>query len=196
MNHELAVYEESLRGLIIRIYNDEIGRENPYKEYDQLSDVVTWTRNYEFSSEEVYSNPTEVIEAFDRGEVVWCTPLMAYIHSGITVRLWNCGNWPDQQWDCGLAGYVYVTKKKAKEEFPNYGGRTLWLACNKRVEDEVETLDDWLTGNIWGYEIENEEGEVVDSCWGFYGDYRKNVLIVAREQLKYFASKENEYVQS
>ena len=38
------------------------------------------------------------------------------------------------------------------------------------LEGEVETLDQWIKGEIYGYtltdsRIEDEE----DSCWGFYG---------------------------
>jgi hypothetical protein len=35
----------------------------------------------------------------------------------------------------------------------------------------VQTYDDYLTGNVWGFIIEDEDEENGgDSCWGFIGD--------------------------
>ena len=40
----------------------------------------------------------------------------------------------------------------------------------KYMEGEVKTLDAYMSGDVWGYTIENEEGDVVNSVWGFVGD--------------------------
>jgi hypothetical protein len=67
-------------------------------------------------------------------------------------------------------GWVYVTKAKAREEF----GKRLTKARLAKVEEclrgEVKTYDDYLTGNVWGFIVEDEDGNHVDSCWGFVGD--------------------------
>ena len=39
-------------------------------------------------------------------------------------------------------------------------------AVAKSVVDE---WNQYLSGDVWGYVIKDEEGEEVDSCWGFYG---------------------------
>ena len=47
----------------------------------------------------------------------------------------------------------------------------------KVLQGEVETYDQYLTGDIYGYkvmkvvtcELGHEHEEEVDSCWGFYG---------------------------
>jgi hypothetical protein len=41
---------------------------------------------------------------------------------------------------------------------------------------EVEFYNDYLTGNVYGYEHVNTAGEVIDSCFGFIGDYRETIL--------------------
>jgi len=28
-----------------------------------------------------------------------------------------------------------------------------------------------LSGAVYGFHLENKQGEVIDSCWGYYGDY-------------------------
>jgi hypothetical protein len=34
----------------------------------------------------------------------------------------------------------------------------------------VKTLDDYYTGSVYGFTIEDENGNETDSCWGYYGD--------------------------
>lgn len=176
------------RGHNITIAQEE-DTENPYTEMDQLSDVVTWMRSYEFSSDgawlcgsaaqarkmpnphKLYDEPAEVIAALKSGELVYAAPLYAYIHSGITVNLGSMGNWPDQEWDCGLAGFVFVTREKARKEFPKLfdkNGRPRNKAkiveeCARVAENEVQVLDQWLTGDVWYYSITPDE-ETQDGC--------------------------------
>ena len=40
----------------------------------------------------------------------------------------------------------------------------------KALIQEIETYDQYLEGDIWGYIVFDEDGEEIDSCWGFYGD--------------------------
>ena len=34
----------------------------------------------------------------------------------------------------------------------------------------MESFTDWCNGNCFGYVLEDESGEEIDSCWGFIGD--------------------------
>jgi hypothetical protein len=93
-------------------------------------------------------------------------PLYLYDHSGITM---STGSFNDP-WDSGQVGYIYVTKK----EIETLG----WPAdkVEEYLKGSVEDYDNYLTGNVWGYVVEDydeKEGcwDDGDSCWGFYGDY-------------------------
>lgn len=45
----------------------------------------------------------------------------------------------------------------------------------KNLECEIEEYAAWATGDTWGYVIEDENGDELDSCWGFYGiEYAKS----------------------
>jgi hypothetical protein len=46
------------------------------------------------------------------------------------------------------------------------GWRTDMEAVAKSVVDE---WNQYLSGDVWGYVIKDEEGEELDSCWGYYG---------------------------
>jgi hypothetical protein len=88
-------------------------------------------------------------------------PIYMYDHSGITIstKPFQC------QWDSGQVGFVYITQDTLKAEFAEYSEDT--AECI--MKDEVEVYDHYLKGECYGYIIENQEGDEVDSCWGYIG---------------------------
>lgn len=95
------------------------------------------------------------------------TSIHAYIHSSITISTssFSC------RWDSGQVGFIYVSKEKLREELR-------WKRLTKEriekaytyLEREVETLDAYLTGQVFGYEVKDKDGDTVESCWGFYDE--------------------------
>jgi len=110
-------------------------------------------------------------KAFDDG--YFAMPLFLYDHSGITI---SAGRF-DCPWDSGCVGVIICTKQQVQEEWAGDEEK-----AEKWLRSEIETYDDYLTGNVWGYICEEKESggcngcnrphdwEEVDSCWGFYGD--------------------------
>jgi len=99
-------------------------------------------------------------------------PLYLYDHSGLTMRTYpfSC------PWDSGQVGWIYVTKAKVREE---YGVKHITKKVRERViavlEAEVETYSQWLEGDVYGFVLEDAQGNHIDSCWGFYGtDWAEN----------------------
>jgi hypothetical protein len=94
-------------------------------------------------------------------------PLYLYDHSGITMRVYPFGD----RWDSGQVGFIYATRK---DILNNWGGKRLTKdliqKTHKMLEAEVQEYDDYLTGNVYGYVLEDENGDEVESCWGFPGD--------------------------
>lgn len=97
-------------------------------------------------------------------------PLYLYDHSGITMRTsaFSC------PWDSGQVGFIYVPIKQIKAE---YGWKVLTKARRQRIYDyltnEVKAYDDYLTGQVYGFELQQWNGvewEEEDNCYGFYGD--------------------------
>lgn len=98
--------------------------------------------------------------------------LYLYDHSGITMRTSAFGC----PWDSGQVGFIYISREKALKEF---GWKVLTAKRRAQLEsyldNEVQTYDDYLTGNVYGYVVEEQdnttgEWEETDSCWGFYGE--------------------------
>lgn len=115
-------------------------------------------------------------------------PLHLYDHSGITMSTsrFSC------PWDSGQVGFIYVSHAKVREEWGTkleklgrpLSEETLAKAW-KYLEGEVETYDEWLTGNVYGFCTEHiledgDTGDVIDSCWGYYGyDWKESGLLEA-----------------
>lgn len=157
----------------IRILSDD-DAPNPREEYDNLSHMVTWHRNYRLGDEQPSQSPDDWLEAFKEnhkeGEYIM-QPLYLYDHSGITISTsaFSCA------WDSGQIGYVYLTKEAAEKELSCEAG---WeTAAKNRIEGDVQSYDDYLTGNVWGYVVESRileddsDWSDEESCWGFIGDY-------------------------
>lgn len=157
--------------LTIKIQQDEYP-ENPRTEWDNLGTMVCFHGRYNLGDEHDYRSndysgweelEKELIEEEDPAAIL---PLYLYDHSGITMSTgpFSC------PWDSGQVGFIFVSKEKARKE---YGWKRF---TKKRVEkleeylrNEVKVYDQYLTGDVWCFSIEDEDGEVVDSCCGFYG---------------------------
>lgn len=86
-------------------------------------------------------------------------PLYAYIHSGVALSLGRDSYPFTCPWDSGQIGVVLVKKRAG---FRNIRKAALSL---------IEEWNQYLSGDVYSYEILSE-GELKDSCWGFYGlDY-------------------------
>ena len=91
------------------------------------------------------------------------------------------------RWDSGQIGWIYITKDKIEAE-----GWTPEQA-DKYLEGEVEVYDNYLTGEVYGFRIEDADGENVESCWGYYGDGGKEDMIKeCKSTIDYLVKKKEE----
>jgi len=140
----------------------------------------------------------KIQEAFEKYYI--SLPLYLYDHSGITMSTgsFSC------PWDSGQVGIIYVSRERAAEEYGAHEfpltrevlvdpegllrgqqGKT-WQREFQSLDElteyylkgEVEVYDQYLCGDVWGFVLVDEDGEELDSCWGFYGDdYRTNGIL-------------------
>lgn len=149
---------------------------DPRKEWDNLGTMLVFHRNYNHLGDDIkidvndFNSIDEVREHVRlklKGYII--LPLYIYEHGGITMNTtgFNC------QWDSSTVGFIYMTAEKIRYE---YSAKRISKKLKERVTKylvgEVETYDQYLTGDVWGYtEITNPDGEELeDSCWGFFGD--------------------------
>jgi hypothetical protein len=94
-------------------------------------------------------------------------PLYLYEHSGITISTgsFSC------PWDSGQVGFIFIPLETIRKEWPVIpDGLTIQQWAEKIIEGEVNEYDAYLTGDVVGVIAEDEEGEEIDSCWGYYPD--------------------------
>lgn len=93
-----------------------------------------------------------------------------YDHSGQTVSIGE-NNPFSCPWDSGLFGVIAVSKEDAKKE---YGYKRDCKSLRERAErvlaGEIEDFDIWVRGDVLGFEIIDQNGESVDSCWGYFNE--------------------------
>lgn len=160
-----AIAIETRNGLTIKIYQDE-DCQNPRRDYDPFGHMICFHRRYDLGDKHSMSMD-ELKEIVERKDVV-ALPLFLYDHSGITM---STGSFRDP-WDSGQVGYIYITFKEILE---NWSGKRMTPSLRQKAIDSlqahVKEYDDYLTGNVYGYVIEDKDGNELDSCWGYIGDY-------------------------
>jgi len=164
-----------LEDLTVKIYQDDFP-ESP-REWSNLGHMICHHPRYNFGDEQF--NPNTVANSVKEFEQYLETerdayimlPLYIYDHSGVTMtaRSERASMYPDRQWDVSHVGYIYITAAKIKEE---YSVKRISKQLRERVTEylmgEVDTYDKYLQGDVWGYVIEDSDGNDLDSCWGLF----------------------------
>jgi hypothetical protein len=139
---------------------------------DNLSTMICFHGRYNLGDKhnykhQNYSGWAEMEKAIIKNESpAVILPLYLYDHSGITISTspFSCG------WDSGQIGFVFVSKEKLRKEYSvKRITNEIINKATKVLLAEVETYDNYLRGEVYGYTLLNENGEVEDSCWGFIG---------------------------
>ena len=203
-----AIYREEYKGHKISIYIDELV-DGP-REWENLGKMICWHNRYNLGDEQPREDPQEWLhqlalshteydeidqysDRFNNLEnmtdaQLWdilnrhyiFLPLYLYDHSGITMNTsgFHC------PWDSGQVGWIYVSLEDVRKE---YGKKRVSRQLREKVEEylksEVKVYDQYLRGEVYGFVVEDQEGEHVNSCWGFYGDYDGYVLEEARQSI-------------
>lgn len=136
------------------------------REHDNLGIMVCFHGRYDLGDE--HSLDSDHFEGWehicnylkDEEGARYITPIYLMDHSGLALSTgpFSCG------WDSGQVGFIYTTEEKMKE----FGVEA--ADVEKQLKAEVEVYGMYVSGDCWGYVIEDEDGEEVDSCWGFYGE--------------------------
>jgi hypothetical protein len=180
---------------VLKIEQDCYG-ESP-RSWDNLARVILASHTHigdnhdiQFSGE--YNSREDFIETGEQEvrkqlkDVVICKPLHYYEHSGCGVSTsmgypFNC------RWDSGTIGFVVITKEDIRK---NWGIKRVTQKyidhADEILEGEIETLNQYLSGDVYSFTIEDLDGNHIDSCSGFYGgDHKTNGITdhIADEEL-------------
>lgn len=169
--------------------NYKLGEEVISDPIDWLAEKIGWSlsrvyklakkNNWRYYSDEV-KNYLEVIFF----EKFIALPVYKYEHSGISIATSPFGC----RWDSGQVGYIYTTKAVIKD-----------IMCLSKVtkkdiekaiasmEAEIKYFNEYIQGENFGFIVEDEDENELESCWGFIGDdFEKNGMIDNIDWEEYF----------
>jgi hypothetical protein len=165
-----AVRTEKVKDLTINIFQDEDAM-TP-REWDNLGTIVTFHKRIDLGDKDHgFSSPDDLQIKLDKKGVV-SLPIYMMDHSGLTVST-N----PDmfrtcdpQGWDWGKLGYIFVEEDKIKKEYSvSEVTSELRDTVLSVLNSEIEVYNQFIQGDVYGYVIEDEDGNNLDSVWGFFG---------------------------
>lgn len=149
----------------IKIYQDDDPM-NP-REWDNLGTIVSWHRAYKFDEDgrKEYGEPNDFLLAVAYQAIM--LPVFLLDHSGLSISTTghNFRAVDSHGWDWGQIGWIYIMRRDAEKEY----GSDVEERVKKYMRQEIETLNDYFTGNVLGFTVEDASGKEVDGCWGFYG---------------------------
>ena len=181
VNQKENTMEKKIGKYLIKVINDD----DPFdpRGDDNLGTMVCFHPRHNLGDKHNFNDGYDFNEYWksNKKKIGVILPLYLYDHSGITMNTtgFSC------PWDSGKVGYIFITKEKMREE---YGYKRVSKKLIKRVTEylksEVETYDDYLTGNMYGFTIEDTEtGEEVENSFGYCGE--ENCLKEAESMVKY-----------
>lgn len=143
---------------------------NPRSDWDHPgTTMVAFHRRYNLGDEseykaDHYESWQELKEAIEKNEdPAMILPLYLHDHTGLAMRTTDFGD----RWDSGQVGWIFMTKDAARDEFGKLTKKSL-DRVKKLLESEVDTYSDYLGGAVYGFVIEDAEGEELDALWGIY----------------------------
>lgn len=168
--------EKKVVGNYIVVVTHDSDPQSP-ADWDNFGTLKHWHNRYSFGDGKITRDEAEDLKA----DTVWL-PVYMYDHSGCTINTtgFSCG------WDSGQVGIIYADKDQIKAAGLNPDDEE---AAKKILRGTVETWDTFMRGEIYGYavyklatshedcpedledaDVDESYAELVDSCYGFYGD--------------------------
>jgi hypothetical protein len=163
------------RGCTVTVDHDEFA-ENP-RDFDcNLGTMIYTHPRYVLGDKQC--TPETIHDALDSfGPDAIVLPLYLYDHSGITMSTtpFSC------PWDSGQVGYICVSMDTVCEEYGEVNDETIVLAT-QCLQDEVETFDQYISGEVYCIKIDFPDGETETLCGLFGWEY---VNLESRDMIDY-----------
>lgn len=201
-------YDEEKRKWIIREYGDSI------EEYDTKEEAEERLRELREYYQEDYDglDDEDLLDIISEKAVIM--PLYLYDHSGLAMSTSDSYYPFNDPWDAGQVGWIYAPYERIEKEFGEVNSETIRRA-EEILRAEVEVYNQYLSGSVYGFTLDkmvvldknlckgcdrdikecfgcyNLHGlEHIDSCYGFYGVTRKEVI----KQMKSAVAPEYQFI--
>lgn len=171
-------------GVYAEIHHDH-DCDAPYCDDDAVEIVILHRRYNDPAEGECGRDGDEVRQWMKDNAREWFyMNLYMYEHGNVALRAGEANPF-HCPWDSGQVGIVALKKSE--------WGRGKGEKNTKRAEyakSVAETHGRWMNGETYGYILFNEDGEELDSCWGFIGF--DHVEEEAKDSAAYYVTEEAE----
>jgi hypothetical protein len=155
-------------GFVASIFSDEWA-EYPFDNMDGMGDFSCWNNRREEESRycELLGFDIDTHERIGKPHNL-AVEIDKYEHSGISYSV--RGEGMNCRWDTSKGWAVWFPDKCALDDIMTR--KTKKAQRNRAVvmaRQACELFNQWTNGDVWFYNIEDEQGNDVDSCGGFYG---------------------------
>lgn len=106
------------------------------------------SHSYNFYEYDSWDDIEEAIVQKENPKIIRSVYLLDHSGLKLSMSAFSCS------WDSGQVGFIYSTETDDI----------------KLLEAEIEIYDHYINGRMYGYVLEDKDGEEIDSTWGFYGD--------------------------
>jgi hypothetical protein len=158
------------KGYNINIYSDD-STDSP-AEWDNTNFLVHYHRDCWIEDKRITESELAGWyngEKLELEKTFFIFPVSALIHSGVWLSLHNSFAADSGGWDTSHVGAMFISKTEAKTKDGAY----------KLAGSLLKTWNQYLSGEVYGYMIEDKEGngDEIGGVWGFYGDWNESGLI-------------------
>lgn len=182
MSYEHERYE--YKGHTVRIMSDDDPM-NPLEDWDHIARLVSRANEYR-SWESMREIDADVEALYDTDGEPSVQDLIRYFkeelgarvvlrvykfeHSGVAFRCesegggspFSCGR------DSGMYGFVFDTPERIKAAWSDH------VPDDEQIEAAlrgiIESYSQYAAGEVYGYIVEDADGEEIDALWGMFGD--------------------------
>ena len=165
---------------------------NPREEWDNMSHMACNHRRYRLGDDNGWQElvnylgkkfPRAKVSEMENIEILdfalknlkYVRLLRVYEHGGITMSVIDThgegGKAYSGGWDYSIVGIIWADEAEIRQWM---GWKKITQKRAERafeiIESEVETYDQYLRGDIYQYTIYDDDGDVDESCSGYYGE--------------------------
>lgn len=152
----------------INVYIDE----NPIapNEWDNNHEYFLIYDHPNFTIKVKHFNGQEIFNHYCKGNKTYygyyIFPVYAYIHSGVSLSLSNNIFPYNDKFDVSFKGFIFVGKSHTEKE------------AIEIAESLITEWNQYLLNDVYGYQILDSNNQLLESCWGFYGNKSIETIII------------------
>ena len=169
------IHTEQVNGFKIEIWQDDDSL-NPFTDWDTAGELTFFDefgRVWQTNDKNPYKKDS-FIEVWENGDLDGVLFLVS--SDQYHFKKWQVSV-SDFDENASFNGFIHLSKSTILEEWGDKETEidgeffTPVQMAERYAVSVLGTIEDWLNGNVYGYEVFDSEGEKIEACWGYFGDY-------------------------